>query len=211
MSNEPARIRPRTLAALQCALALVLAAAPLAAAEKAAKADAPKADPAQDAAMAEMMKYAAPGPGHEVLKSMVGTWEASVKMLGGPGEPTVTPGTSENRLVLGGRYLEQRFTSTLFDQPFEGWGLMGFDNRRGVYTNVWVDNSSTEVLTGDGSWDAATKTMTASMKGTGPDGKVMTMRNVTRVVDADTHVFSMFSDMGGKEQLMMEITYKRKR
>lgn len=179
-----------------------------AAAEKPAAA--PAGDAAHEAAMAEMMKYAAPGAAHEVLKSMEGDWGASVKMMMGP-EPTVTPGTSVNRLILGGRYLEQRFTSTMMNQPFEGYGLTGYDNRKQQYTNFWVDNSSTEMMTGQGSWDAAAKTVTMKSEGTGPDGKPMPMRMVTKMTGPDQHVFSMYAPMEGKEQLMMEITYTRKK
>lgn len=189
------------------ALALFIA-IPAYAAEKPA---APKVDPAHEAAMAEMMKYASPGPAHEALKSSAGTWDCTVKSWGAPGEPTVSKGTSVNTLILGGRYLEQRFTSTMFGQPFEGYGLTGYDNRKGVYTNFWIDNSSTEMLTGDGSYDAKTGTWTSTMTSTGPDGKPMVMKNVTKVVNPDKHVFSMYAPMEGKETLMMEITYDRKK
>jgi hypothetical protein len=44
---------------------------------------------------------------------MLGRWKAVVKSWNGPGEPTVSEGTSENRMILGGRYLEQKFQSTM--------------------------------------------------------------------------------------------------
>ena len=37
-----------------------------------------KPDAATEAQMAEMMKYANPGPQHEKLKAMVGTWDATM-------------------------------------------------------------------------------------------------------------------------------------
>ena len=37
-------------------------------------------DPAHDAAMTEMMAAAQPGPMHQALTSMAGTWKATVKM-----------------------------------------------------------------------------------------------------------------------------------
>jgi hypothetical protein len=205
-----ARFTRPALLALACAVALasVAWAASPTDKDKTAKA-ASKADPAQDPAMAEMMKYAMPGPAHELLKSMEGEWRATVKSWMAPGEPAVSEGTSSHRLILGGRYVEQRFKSTFMDQPFEGVGLTGFDNRKGRYTSLWLDNFSTEVMSGEGTWDAAAKTLTMTSTGPGPDGKPTTIRSVTKVVDDDTHVFSMYAPMEGKETLAMEITYKR--
>jgi hypothetical protein len=164
---------------------------------------------ADDAMMAEMMKYASPGPGHEKLKAMEGKWKTVSKMWLAPGEPTVTEGSSENRLILGGRYLEQRYQGTFMGQPFEGYGLTGYDNKKSVYTTLWVDNTSTEMMTGEGEMDAAGKELVFRSMGAGPDGRPMETKSVTRIVDPNRHVFSMYGMVDGKEQLMMEITYTR--
>jgi len=164
----------------------------------------------QDSMMAAMMKLAAPGPQHAALQAMEGGWKAVVKSYNAPGEPAVSEGVSENRMILGGRYLEQRFQSTMMGQPFEGYGLTGYDNAAHRYTYLWVDNMSTSLMTGGGTMDETGKTLTATATMPGPNGTPMESRIVTKIVDADTHVFSMYGLMGGKEQLMMEITYTRK-
>jgi hypothetical protein len=177
--------------------------------ETAATKDAPKTDPAHDAMMAEMMKYAAPGPNHAKLKTMEGKWKAVVKSWFAPGEPTVSEGTSENRLVLGGRYLEQEFKGTMMDQPFEGYGLTGYDNKKNVFTTLWVDNTSTSMMNGNGSLDESGKEITVKGVMDGPAGTPIDYKTVTRIVDETKHVFSMYGIMEGKEQLMMEITYTK--
>jgi hypothetical protein len=207
MSNRFHSGRVALLAAA-CVAALSLTAFAAEPTKKTAK-SAVKTDPAHDAMMAEMMKYAAPGPGHEKLKSMEGKWKTVTKSWYAPGEPTVTEGSSENRLILGGRYLEQRFKGTMMGQPFEGYGLTGYDNRKGAYVTLWIDNASTEMMKAEGTMDDANNEMAFKATGTGPDGKPMDMRLVTRMVDANRHVFSMYGMMDGKEQLMMEITYTR--
>jgi hypothetical protein len=58
--------------------------------------------------------------------------------------------------------------------------------------------------------DETGKVLTSTASMPGPDGKPMESRMVTKIVDANTHDFSMYGLMGGKEQLMMEITYTRK-
>jgi hypothetical protein len=165
-----------------------------------------KTDAAHDSAMAMMMKLAQPGPQHIALKALEGKWKAVVKSWNGPGEPTVSEGVADNQMILGGRYLEQKFTSTMMNMPFEGHGLTGYDNATQHYWFTWIDNMSTSVMNGTGSMDGKTLTVTANTMG--PHGP-MDVRMVTKVVDDNTHVFSMFGTMGGQEMLMMEITYTR--
>ena len=86
-----------------------------------------KLDPAMEAQMAEMMKYANPGPQHEKLKAMVGTWDATIKSWSGTPEPMVSTGVMKNEMMLGGRLLESEFKGKWMDQPFEGYGLTGYD------------------------------------------------------------------------------------
>jgi len=168
-----------------------------------------KTDPMHDAMMAEMMKYAMPGEAHQWLKKAEGRWDATVKMWAGPGEPQVSKGVSVHKMILGGRYLEQRFSGTFMEQPFEGYGLLGYDNKKKTYTSFWIDNSSTSMMTSSGTADETGKVVTMHASTDGPDGKPMDMRQVTKIVDDNTHVFSMYGKMGEQETLMMEITYKR--
>ena len=215
---------PRFRITLLLATGLLLALAALAAAEPAVKAGKslkaqpavkleapapPQADAAHDAMMAEMTKLAAPGPQHERFRASVGKWKAVVKSWNGPGEPAVGEGVSENQVILGGRYLEQRFTSTMMGQPFEGYGLNGYDNATRRYWFIWVDNMSTGMMSGWGDMDEPGKVLTTTSTTTGPDGKPMDMKSVTRFMDDGTQVFTMYGLAGGQETKMMEITYTR--
>jgi len=205
----------RTLTAALAALMLTVAVAQAAPKGKdpapapEAKA-APQMDAAQHQAMLdEMMKMAAPGPEHAALKPMEGTWKAVVKSWFAPGQPEVNEGVSENRMILGGRYLEQHMTGTMMGMPFEGYGLTGYDNLAKRYVFMWVDNMGTGLMTGGGSMDEAGRTLTTTTTTPGPDGKPADVRTVTKIVDENTHVYSMYGQVGGQEQLMMEITYTR--
>ncbi len=168
-----------------------------------------KTDAAHDAMMAEMMKLAQPGPAHAKLKVMEGNWKVVTKSWYAPGEPTVTEGTAQNRMILGGRYLEQRMSGTMFGQPFEGYGLTGYDNRRNEYVVLWVDNASSWLTTGSGTMDEAGTELTVRSRDIGPDGKPMETRMVTRILDPSRHVFSMYAVAEGQERLVMEATYTR--
>ena len=173
------------------------------ASDKAAAAD------AQKQMMEAMMKAAQPGPQHEMMKKCEGSWKAVVKSWMGPGDPMISEGSAQFKMILGDRYLEQRFNGTFQDKPFEGYGLTGYDNMQKTYTMLWIDNSSTGMMHGTGSYDDAKKTLTFRATSPGPDGKPMTMRRINVMPDDSTQVFKMYGVEKGKETKMMEITYTR--
>jgi hypothetical protein len=198
-------------AALLCCGALFLS-APASAdhpKDQAKEAKAAATTPAHDAMMAEMMKNATPGKEHEVLKSMGGKWKATIKAWGGPGEPTVSQGTMDNDVEFGGRMLTGKFKGDMMGMPMEGLSLMGFDNKKQQYWSFWADNMSTAAMMMYGTGSADGKTITLKGSGDGMDGKPTDYVMTTKLVDADTHVFTMESMMGGKMTPMMEITYNR--
>ena len=198
----------------RCALAfsaccLVLAVA--AQADTTPKSGAPsavKAEAAKDQ-MEAMMKLGQPGTQHEMMKKCEGSWKAVVKTWMGPGDPVISDGTAEFKMILDGRFLEQRFTGTMMDKPYEGYGLTGYDNMKKAYTAFWVDNGNTGMMNATGSYDESKKALTFKATSPGPDGKPMTMRMVNAMPDDNTQVFTMYSVEKGKEMKMMEITYTR--
>jgi len=166
-------------------------------------------DPARDMMAEAMAKLAMPGDKHAWMKGAEGKWKTTVKSWFAPGEPAVSEGTAEMKMVLGGRYLEQRFKTTMMDQPFEGFGLQGYDNAKQTFWSIWIDNSSTGVMMSEGTLDESGKVLTFTGKGPAPDGTPVDYRMVTKIVDDKSHVFTMYANMGGQEAKMMEITYTR--
>jgi hypothetical protein len=97
--------------------------------------------------MAAWEKVMHPSEGHRRLEPMVGTWKAKTTFTMTPGAPpSVEENTSEHRLVLGGRFLEQRYTGTAMGMPFEGIGYTGYDNVQKKYVGTWMDNFGTGVM-----------------------------------------------------------------
>ncbi len=192
-------------------LAAALFSPPFRAQEKEGQA---KPAPSQDmqAMMEAYAKAAQPGPGHAFLAQLAGTFKATVKAWMGPGEPEVSEGVSENTMILGGRYLHQKYTGTITGQTFEGLGLTGFDNTLQKFTGLWIDSMSTGMMTSEASLDATGKVLNSVEAYPDPlTGKVKRTRSVLKIVDADTHVMEMYdSGPDGKEFRMMEITYRRK-
>ncbi len=165
--------------------------------------------------MAKWQEYATPGENHKALDQLVGSWNYTVKFWETPeAAPTESTGTSEIKWILGGRYIQQSTKGMAMGQEFEGLGLMGYDNAKKEYINVWIDNMGTGIMTGTGTYNAATKTFEDKGTFSCPveDEKDKPYRTVTTINSPDQFTFEMFAPgMDGKEARMMEIVYTRKK
>jgi len=163
--------------------------------------------------MMQMQKYGTPGTNHQVLQQAVGKWTHTVRSWMKPGDkPMESQGTSENTMVLGGRFLQQQAHGSMNGQPFEGLGYTGYDNVRGEYQSMWMDSMGTGMMIGTGSYDPASKTIQESGHFSCPmtGEKAMWYRSEWKIIDNDNQVFSMYGKgPDGKEFKGMEIVYKR--
>jgi hypothetical protein len=167
----------------------------------------------EKAAMDAMMKAATPGEGHKKLAGMVGTWDATVKMFQPGAPPQVSSGISENKWVLGGRWVQEQFTGNFMGMPFSGIGYTGYDNIKKQYVGTWMDSMSTSMMTSSGTADASGKTYEFNSTMDDPaSGKSMPVKSKVIVTDDDHHTMEMWSPgPDGKMYKMMEITYTRKK
>ncbi len=163
------------------------------------------------AMMTKWQEYASPNENHKVLDVLTGNWNHVVKWWMEPGsKPEISKGTTETRWIMGGRYLQHMVKGMSMGQPFEGMGLIGFDNSQKKYQTLWIDNMGTGIMTGDGSYDADVKTL--SDKGTFSDPFIgqRSYRTETKLTGNDHYTYEMYApDMTGKEYLMMSIAYTR--
>jgi hypothetical protein len=164
-------------------------------------------------------EFPKPGPEHELLKQLEGEWDAHTKLME-PGKPAEeSKGTYTAKMDVGGLFLVTDFKGKMFGQPFRGHGISGYNPHKKKYTGVWVDSMSPAIYQTEGTFDKAGKVLTDIMEGPDPmTGKTMKMRMTTEIKDKDQIVFRIFSfpeegkdDKDGKEQLMIEITYTRKK
>jgi len=169
---------------------------------------------AQDDYQAAMAKAATPGKPHEFLASLCGTWNVVVKSWMQPGqEPIVSKGRTVSKMVLGGRYTMDETRMETGQAPMEGIGLSGYDNTKGEYFMVWIDNMGTGMILFSGQPDAAGKVMTMTGTFTDPVSKqVMSMRIVTTYFGADKYTSEFFMLMpDGSEFRTMEMTGEREK
>src|SRR5689334_16391259 len=91
------------------------------------------------AEMEQWAKYANPGKPHEYLKAMEGTWTSHSKMwMDEKSPPQESTGTSENKLIMGGRFLQQDYHGQMMGKAFEGMGVTGYDNVKNKYVSTWI-------------------------------------------------------------------------
>lgn len=167
---------------------------------------------AEEKAMMEAMEKAStPGPQHRMLASMTGDWTFEGTFWNAPGQPPMTTtGTATRTMILDGRVLVEKVTSTFMGQPFEGQGMTGYDNVTGAYWSTWMDNMSTGLMTSTGSCDAGKcewhATTTDPMTGQ-PSHMRMTSEQGP---DKELHRAYEVGE-GGAERLTMELKYTRSR
>lgn len=179
--------------------------------EKAAPA---AASAAQDEMMKSWVAYATPGAPHKALEGLAGSWTVATKYWMAPGAPPIeAAGTSENKMILGGRYLEQRYESTMMGQPFSGIGVTGYDNYKKRFVGSWVDSMGTGILTNSGTADKTGKKITFWGSMDDPHEKrTMKAKSVVTIVDADHHTYEAWHALpDGKMTKDLEIHYTRKK
>jgi hypothetical protein len=151
------------------------------------------------------------GEPHKLLAKLEGSWTTRTRgwLEGKPAMEST--GTCEQKLVLGGHYLQQDYTGDMMGMPFSGINLLGYNNYTKKYESVWLDSMSTAIyfFVGKGSRDGRTITQECSY--VDPVRGPAVWRSVTRVKDDNTLEFEMFiTPEGGKKEKMMEMTVARK-
>lgn len=167
-----------------------------------------------DPAMMEKMKtLMAPGEAHQALAAFEGKWNYTGKFWMAPGAPAQDmTGTTENKMIFGGRFLQQNIEGPWMGETFYGIGYTGYDNIKKEYESVWIDSMSTGLMKTSGKYDATTKTLSQSGANSCPltgetDRKG---RSEWTIVDANHHTYSSYLvGPDGKEFKAMEIHYVR--
>jgi hypothetical protein len=157
-------------------------------------------------------KLGTPGAPHRVLARMAGSWNTKTKSWMEPNKPPMeSTGTCEQKMLLGGRFLQQEFTGDMMGSTFTGIGVTGYDNHTKKYVSTWMDSMATAILFFEGTDGADGKTITQESRYDDPIRGPMKLRSVTKIVDDNTLVFEMYgTDKRGKQEKMMEMTYTRK-
>lgn len=153
-----------------------------------------------------------PGPEHELLKMDVGTWDAVVEFIPGPGAPPMTSkGVEVNTLGCGGLCLVTDFKGDMMGSTFMGHGLMTWDVTKKKYVGSWSDSMSGGLASTEGTFDPAGKRFTGTMEGPDATGNVMKTRSVVEYPEGGRVMTAYAPGPDGKEMQVLKITYKRRK
>jgi Protein of unknown function (DUF1579) len=157
-------------------------------------------------------KLAVPGPPHKLLAGLEGSWMTKTTAWMEPDKPPVeSTGTCVQKMLLGGRYLQQEYAGDMMGMTFQGINLIGFDNHTKRYVSTWIDNMSTGIYFFEGTAGPDGKIITQQSRYNDPVRGPMTWRSVTRIANKNKMALEMFIKAGrGKEEKMMEMTLTRK-
>lgn len=148
---------------------------------------------------------------HNYLKQFEGNWSYNSSWWLNPGtKPEVSKGSSQNQIVMGGRFLEQRTKGQAMGQSFEGRAITGFDNVKKEYTSIWFDSMGTGMAISHGKQAGSAIKEDGSASCPIENGP-KSYRTVLTPKDKNHYTFEMYtSDSNGNEFKNMEIAYTRR-
>jgi len=171
--------------------------------------------------MKQMMELANLNENHKMLASTAGTWSYTVKMWMDPsGKPTESTGTATRKAIMDGRYVSGEYTGKfkmpgadgkMKDMDFHGMSMDGYDNVKKKFVSGWIDNMGTGIMTMEGTYDAATKSITYTGEAEMMPGMKEKFRQIMKMTDATHMSLEYYEDRGQGEAKTMEITYTKKK
>jgi Protein of unknown function (DUF1579) len=166
----------------------------------------------EDKAQKEGMRQDLPGPIHKRLGELAGTWDVSVRFILGDKQQE-GKATCEANLILGGRFLQQEYSSKLRGQPFHVLQILGYDNARKKSIEIMLDNLGTSVLHNEGTVSDDGNVFTNSGEPLDPQtGKPYKLRTVTTIIDHDNFTLEWFRvDDAGKLAKVVSMSHTRKK
>lgn len=171
-----------------------------------------------DAAFEKMIELNQPSEMHALLSNLRGEWNYVVKVWEKPDvEPQQSNGTSVNEMILGNRYISIKSSGILniggHYLPFESEGLVGYDNKKKVFTSAWADTLNPGIMVGNGTLDQKDNLITENGNLTSiVDETVESYRSELQFTDSENFKRLIFvKDKSSKEYKAMEFEYSKKK
>ncbi len=170
---------------------------------------------AQDEMAAQMERFeklSRPGESHKLMEDFVGTWNSTVTMWMDPSAPpTVSKGSVTFKLIFDGRFLYGDYLGEFMGSPFKGINIMGYDNAKKEFFSVWIDNTTTGLLSSTGIYDPQEKKFHFKAVMFDPiSGQTLEMREEAYFASKDEYISVTYAKpKDGQEFKNMEIKYSR--
>ena len=158
------------------------------------------------------MAVSRPGAEHRWLEPLVGSWAIDLRWQGPGGAETRVAGTSENRWILDGRFLQSDSTAGEGPSRIDATTIYGFDNRQKKFFALGLHNLATYILELSGSYDPASHSFLLSGKERDElTGGVLVYRELLKVEGPDRHVLRVYFDVPGRTPArILEAVYTRR-
>jgi hypothetical protein len=165
----------------------------------------------QDAPSPEMMARMAPGPMHAKLEPLIGSWKMTGKWRMTPDAPWEEfEADVERKWILGKRFIEETVTSEFMGQPFEGVGIVGYDNTREQFTMVWLENMATSTFVSTGKLEGGNITFEGVNSDAWTGEKNKWGKSVVSLTPDNQTFKGYCKDESGKEFQNMEMLAKKR-
>ncbi|OGF65067.1 MAG: hypothetical protein A2Y62_04610 [Candidatus Fischerbacteria bacterium RBG_13_37_8] len=150
---------------------------------------------------------------HKALEYFAGEWNVDIKIWYELDKPPFTSsGASSNSLILGGRYLLQKFNGSYANTFFDGMNITGYDTLKKVYRTFCIDSLGTSFNLMEGACEKSGKI--CSYTGDWNDyieKKKMKVKEIITIIDQNKYVSEIYQiSEAGEEIKTMEIIYTRK-
>jgi len=164
--------------------------------------------------MARAQELASPGDGHKKLEPLVGQWKATSRFWMDPSKaPQGSVASVSRKWILGGRFIREIYVDKNPKQPFEGIGLLGYDNVRKAYIWNWLDTMATGVSSSEGTASPDGDVISFVGHQACPiTGAVLKTRSKISIIDMNKNIVELFqTNINGDENRVLEIVYKRQK
>jgi hypothetical protein len=152
-----------------------------------------------------------PGPEHAFLAKRAGEYTRTVKFVAQP-NADASAGTAKISVTLGGRFIVEENTDTVFGRQVSGTRVYGFNHITKQYEAVWMYTMSTAMLFLTGTSPDGGKTIDLTGMSQNHRGDKIPIHATIRQVDDDQFVVTLMSTgADGKEAAFQETTYTRKK
>lgn len=154
-----------------------------------------------------------PGAPHASLAKLAGDYTRVIKFVGQTGAAAApSSGTAKISVVLGGRFILEESTDTVFGRPVEGLRLYGYNNATKQYEMVRMYTMSTGMTMMKGTSSDGGETIEYTGDTDASAGNMPPLHaRLRRVNDDEFTVVLSTIEADGKESAFQETDYTRKK
>ena len=172
---------------------------------------APAVPPSGAAPASSMSGSAPPAAATDLFRRFAGAWDATMQVVGPPGEPPqILNGIEVNATGGGGMWVTGDFRSQIDGRPFQGHSILAWDGPSAKFRRLWADSTSTTFWISEGTWDPKSATLTMWIETRNSSGDPVRWREET-IFQQDGRTFTMYiPGPTTVEAAAMTITYRRR-